>query len=136
MFVCLTSLSIIISMSILVATRTLFHSFLLLSNIPLQIYTIHHTFFSHSSADGHLGCFHVLAFVIGQALFLKYFLKYNSCFCSKPKSWVGLLVGVGPKDTTKPKIWTRKNLLLAASKENSRDLSLSSVLPNIQIRKF
>ena len=77
-----------------------------------------------------------MALVIGQALFLKYFLNYNSCFCSKPKSWVGLLVCVGPKDTTKPKIWTRKDLLLAASKENSRDLSLSNVFPNIKIRKF
>ena len=37
----------------------LFHPFLLLSNIPLYIY---HTFI-HSLADGHLGCFHVLATV-------------------------------------------------------------------------
>ena len=38
---------------------TLFHCFLRLSNIPLCIYN--HIFFIHSSVDGHLGCFHVLA---------------------------------------------------------------------------
>ena len=37
----------------------LFHSFLCLSNIPL--YTNTTSFFTHSSADGCLGCFHVLA---------------------------------------------------------------------------
>ena len=46
------------------------------------------------------------------------------------------MVGVKPKDTTKPQIGKRKDLLLAASKENSRDLSLSNVFPNIKIRKF
>ena len=38
---------------------TLFHCFLRLSNIPLCLYN--HIFFIHSSVDGHLGCFHVLA---------------------------------------------------------------------------
>ena len=38
----------------------LFHSFLWLSNIPLYMYCI---FFSHSSVDGHLVCFHGLAIV-------------------------------------------------------------------------
>ena len=48
-----------------------------------------------------------------------------------PKNQVHLLVGVKPKDTTKPKIRTRKNLLFfAASKENTRDLSQSSVFLN------
>ena len=37
---------------------TQFCSFLWLSNIPLYIY---HIFFIHSSVDGHLSCFHVLA---------------------------------------------------------------------------
>ena len=41
-----------------------FHSFLWLSNIPL--YT--HTVFIHSSADGHLGCFCVLAIVYSAAM--------------------------------------------------------------------
>ena len=34
-----------------------------LSNIPLCIYNIYHIFFIHSSVDGHLGWFHVLAIV-------------------------------------------------------------------------
>ena len=38
----------------------LFHSVLSLSHIPLRMY---HIFFIHSSVDGHLGCFHVLATV-------------------------------------------------------------------------
>ena len=40
---------------------TQFHFFLWLSNIPL--YIMCHIFFIHSSVDGHLGCFHVLAIV-------------------------------------------------------------------------
>ena len=40
----------------------LFCSFLWLSNIPLYIdIYMHHSFFIHSSIDGHSGCFHVLA---------------------------------------------------------------------------
>ena len=42
--------------------RTLFHSFLWLSNISLYIY-IYHIFFIRSSVDGHLDFFHVLAIV-------------------------------------------------------------------------
>ena len=41
---------------------TLFHALLWLSNIPLYIY-IYHIFFIHSSVNGYLGCFHVLAIV-------------------------------------------------------------------------
>ena len=43
------------------------------------------------------------------------------------------MVGVQPKDTTKPKTERRKDLLLAASKENTGDLSQSSVSPNSKI---
>ena len=42
----------------------LFHPFLWLSNIPLCVYThTPHFFFTHSSVDGHLDCFRVLATV-------------------------------------------------------------------------
>ena len=39
------------------------HSFLWLSDIPYSIVRMYHNFFIHSSLDGHLGCFHVLAIV-------------------------------------------------------------------------
>ena len=45
-------------------TQPLFH-FLWLSNIPLYVY---HIFFIHSSVDGHLGCFCVLAIVNSAAM--------------------------------------------------------------------
>ena len=47
-----------------------------------------------------------------------------------PKYQIFLLVDVEPKDTMKPKIGRRKNLLFAASKENIGDLSQSSVSLN------
>ena len=49
------------------------------------------------------------------------------------KTWVSLLVGVEPKDTTKPKIRRRKDLLLAASKENTGNLSQGNVFLNSKI---
>lgn len=49
-----------------------------------------------------------------------------------PKSWVNLLVGVKPTDITKPEMRRRKDLVLfAAIKENTKDLSQSSVCPSI-----
>ena len=47
---------------------------------------------------------------------------------SYPKNWVHVLVGVEPKDTTRPKIRRRKDLLLAASKENMGNFP-KAVLP-------
>ena len=63
-FLFLTSLSMKISRSIHVAVNgmALFHSFLWLSNILLLV-NMYHVFFIHSSVDGYLGCFHVLATV-------------------------------------------------------------------------
>ena len=45
---------------------TLFQPLLWLSDIPL--YVCNHIFFIHSSVNGHLGCFHVLAFVNNAAV--------------------------------------------------------------------
>ena len=50
-----------------------------------------------------------------------------------PKNRVLLLLGVEPKDTAKPKIRRRKDLFLAASKENTGDLSQSNVSLNCKI---
>ena len=47
-----------------------------------------------------------------------------------PPNWVCLLLCSEPTDTTKPKIRRRKELLLAASKENTGDFSQSSVSLN------
>ena len=46
------------------------------------------------------------------------------------ENWIFLLVDVKLKDTTKPKSRRRKDLFLAASKENTRDLSQSSISLN------
>ena len=43
-----------------------FHSFLWLSNTPLYVYISH--IFVHSSVNGHLDCYHVLAIVNSAAL--------------------------------------------------------------------
>ena len=50
-----------------------------------------------------------------------------------PQNWVHLLVGVEPKDTTKPKIGRKKDVLLALSKENIEDFSQTSVSPRSKI---
>ena len=41
-----------------------------------------HNFFIHSSVDGHLGCFHVLAIVNGAGLFLVMYHTYRFIYLS------------------------------------------------------
>ena len=50
-----------------------------------------------------------------------------------PENWSHLVVGIEPKDTTKPKSGRRKDLLLAARKESTGGLSQSSVSRNSKI---
>ena len=50
-----------------------------------------------------------------------------------PENGVSLLSGVEPKDTSKPKIRRRRDLLLAAGVENTGNLSQSSVSLNSKI---
>ena len=64
-FVFLILLRVIFSSCIHVAANDIILFFLQL-NIPL--YLMYHIFFIHSSVDGHLGCFHVLAIVYSAAM--------------------------------------------------------------------
>ena len=52
-----------------------FYSFLWLSNIPLYIWTT--AFFIHSSVDGNLGCFHVLAIVNSDAVNIRMHVAFQ-----------------------------------------------------------
>ena len=68
---------------------TLFHPFLSLSNIPLYIY-LYHIFFIHSSADGHLDCFYVLAIVNSAAVNTEVHVYFQIMIFSRsmPKSGI------------------------------------------------
>ena len=50
-----------------------------------------------------------------------------------PKNYICFLMDVKPKDTTKPKIGRKKDLLLLAETKNTRDLSQGSVSPDSKI---
>ena len=60
-FLCLTSLNMIISRSIHVAVNGII-PFFFMAEYYSTVY-MYHFFFIHSSLDGHLGCFRVLAIV-------------------------------------------------------------------------
>ena len=62
---------------------------------------------------------------------------YNFMVQLLPQSWFFLLLDVKPIVTNKPKIRRRKDLLLlAASKENIKNLSQSSISPLAKLGKF
>ena len=67
-FVWLISLSIIFSRSVYFASDSEFHSFY--GWVILCVFVIYtcHIFFIHSSVDGHLDCFHVLAIINSAAV--------------------------------------------------------------------
>ena len=55
-----------------------------LSNIPLYTYIyIYHIFFIHSSVDGHLGCFHVLAIVNSAAMNIGMHVSFQTMVFSR-----------------------------------------------------
>ena len=72
------------------------------------------------SLEGNVKCCHLSQCCLQKVLLL-------------PQNCIPLLVGVEPKDTTKAKIRRRRDLLPAASKENTRDISQSSVSPDSKI---
>ena len=83
----LTSLSMIISRSVCVVANGIISFFLWLSNIPL--YQINNIFFIHSSVDGHLGFFHVLAVVNSAAMNIEEHVSFRISVFSKTdaKEW-------------------------------------------------
>ena len=66
-FLCLTSLSMITSRSIHIASNDIF-SLSFYGSVIYHSMCIYHIFFTHSSVDGYLDCFHVLAIVNSAAV--------------------------------------------------------------------
>ena len=71
----------------------LFHSFLWLSDIPLCIYIYH--IFIHSSVDGDLDCFHVLAIVSTAAVNIRVHVSFRIRVFSRYMSRSGIAGSYG-----------------------------------------
>ena len=63
------------------------------------------------------------------------FLYFFALITLSPKNSICFLVGIEPNDTTKTKSVRRKDLLLPASKENTRDLSQNNISLKSKIRE-
>ena len=77
------------------------------------------------------GCFPKIMCILAY-MDLRRVIQIRLYYCYLKKQ-VCLLVGIEPKDTTKAKSGRRKDLLLAARKENTGGLSQSIVSPNGKI---
>lgn len=78
----LISISILFSRFIHIVV---FHQHFVLSNTPLYVY-IQHVLFIQSSADGHLGCFHLLATVKDATM--------NTCYKCLPEFLFSIILGI------------------------------------------
>ena len=80
-FLFLTSLSVIMSRSIHVATNGIILLLFMTEYIYIFIH-MDHIFFIHSSVDGHLACFHVLSIVNSAAMNIEVHVSFQSLVMS------------------------------------------------------
>ena len=85
-FLCLTSLGMIISRSIHAAANGIISFFIMAEQYSI-IY-MYHIFFLHSPVHGHLGCFHVLGIVNSAAMTIGVHVSFQTIVFSRyiPKS--------------------------------------------------